>query len=276
MITPAHVATSTHAAVLAAAALPDTPGRWLNAIHATIRALIHRVATAHELPLEGHELPYARVAAAESALNGFGPLTGWTPLDLGEIHQELLRLELRETAGGLEAARPKGVNARDAQGSWYTPQPLARAMSRLGLQAAWTQFPEDDPDQVLRLRVVDPACGAGVLIVEGARLVATEYARRLAGTQEAPTVLVRKVMPEVIYRCVFGVDIDPVAVDLARMTLWLEVDGKPPWSWLDGNVACLDVLAGPNSLPARLLDVMGEPPLDAFAHRSDHLSTPAA
>lgn len=261
MITSAHTAATTCAAVLAAESLPDTPGRWLDAVHATVRALIHRVADARGLGLDADELPYDRVSAAESALDSLGPLAGWTPLDIGEIHQELLPLELRETGTGLEAVRQKGASTRDTQGSWYTPQPVAQALSRLGLEAAWTVFPEGDPNQVLRLRVVDPACGAGVLMAEGARMVAGEYARRLAGTQEPPPHLLRKVMPEVIYRCVYGMDIDPVAVDLARMSLWLEVGGEPPWSWLDGNVACLDVLAGPNSLPARLLDVMGEPPL---------------
>lgn len=260
-ITAAVVAAATRAAVLTAGTLPDSPGRWLKAVHATVRALIRRTAAAQDLALAEDELPYDRLPAAETTLDGLGQLTGWTPLDLGDIHQELLPLELRETGAGLDAVRQKGASTRDTQGSWYTPQPLARAVSRLGLQTAWTRFPEGDPDQVLRLRVVDPACGAGVLMAEGARLVAAEYARRLAGTPGAPPHLMRKVMPEVIYRCVFGMDIDPVAVDLARMTLWLEAGGRPPWSWLDGNVACLDPLAGPNSLPARLLDVMGEPPL---------------
>lgn len=261
MITPAHIATTTRAAVLTAATLPDTTDRWARAVHVTIRALMHRVADARELPLDADELPYDRLPAAETALDAIGTLTGWTPLDIGDIHQELLPLELRETSTGLEAARQKGTNTRDTQGAWYTPQPIAQAMSRLSLEAAWTVFPADDPEQVLRLRVVDPACGAGVILAEGARAVAGEYARRLAGTEQPPPHLLRKVLPEVIYRCVYGMDIDPVAVDLARMSLWLEVDGQPPWSWLDGNVACLNPLAGPNSLPARLLDVMGEPPL---------------
>lgn len=264
-VTPAVVSAATRAAVLTAATLPDRDERWLPAVHATIRALIHRVATARDLPLGDGELPYTAVSAAEAELDTIGTLTGWTPLDLGDIHQDLLPLQLATTTAGLQAVRPKGATTRDVQGSWYTPQPLARATSRLGLEAAWTVLAEDDPDQVLRLRVVDPACGAGVLMVEGARMVAAEYARRLAGTREPPPHLVRKVLPQVIHQCVYGMDIDPVAVDLARMSLWLEVDGQPPWSWLDGNVACLDALAGPNSLPARLLDVMGEPPLDKTA-----------
>lgn len=165
----------------------------------------------------------------------------------------------------MEAVRPRGATTRDLQGSWYTPQPLARATTRLALQLAIGQMPADDPDQVLRLRAVDPACGAGVFLVEGARMIASAYAQRLAGTPEPPPHLLQKILPEVIYQCVYGMDIDPVAVDLARMSLWLEAGGRPPFTWLDGNVACLNPLEGPNALPARLLSAMGEKPLETAA-----------
>jgi hypothetical protein len=264
-ITPTVVTEVTRAAVLTAQTLRDAGDPWLKAVHATMRALIHRVAAAQDLPLDKDELPYTRVPGAETLLDGLGPLTGWTPLTIGDLHQELLPLQLRQTAGSLEAVRPKGATTRDLQGSWYTPQPVAQAMTRMALEIAIGQMPADDPDQVLRLRAVDPACGAGVFLIEGARKIASAYAQRLAGTPEAPPHLMRKILPEVIYRCVYGMDIDPVAVDLARMSLWLEVDGRPPFGWLDGNIACLNPLEGPNSLPTRLLDAMGEKPLDSAA-----------
>lgn len=263
-ITPTSVAAATRAAVLTAGNLPDNPGRWLAAVHTTIRALIHRLTDARDLPLSDDELPYDRLPAADTILDTIGPLTGWTPLDLGDIHQELLTLRLTGAGRNLTAVPQRGTTARDLQGSWYTPQPLARAASRLALTAAWDQFPASDPDQVLRLRVVDPACGAGVILIEGARMIAGEYARRLAGTTEPPPHLTRKVLPQVIHQCIYGTDIDPVAVDLARTSLWLEVGGVPPWGWLDGNLACIDPLAGPNALPERLLGVLGERPLDPY------------
>lgn len=256
--TPAAIATTIRAAVLTAPHVPDGGDRWLQAVHAVVRALIHRVASARDLGEP--ELPYTRVESAESALDGIGPLTGWTPLDIGDIHQRLLPLQLVETNGAWQAVPQKGTTTRDLQGSWYTPAPLARETTRLALAAALSLIPVDDPDQVLRLRAVDPACGAGVFLVEGTRMIAAEYARRLAGTPEPPPHLVRKITPQVIYQCVYGMDIDPVAVDLARMSLWLEADGVPGFGWLDGNVACVNPLAGPSSLPARLLDVMGELP----------------
>ncbi|HEX5568072.1 MAG TPA: N-6 DNA methylase [Streptomyces sp.] len=227
---------------------------WATAVQHTVRALLHRLAHSHGL--RAPELPYPPCPGAEAALDGIGPLAGWTVLHVGEVHQQLLRLELG--ADG-RARRPRGATARDRQGSWYTPQPLALAASRLALEVAASRLLDDgDPDEILRLRVVDPACGAGVFLIEGARVVADAYARALAGTEEPPPLLVRKLMPEIFYECVFGVDIDPVAIDLSRMALWLELDGRFPLDWLDGNIACLDPLAGPDELPPRLRKVLGE------------------
>ena len=256
-VTPTVISAATRAALATVQILPDTEQRWLHALQTVVRALIHRLAASRDLGEP--ELPYNRVQAAEDALDAIGPLTGWTPLDIGDIHQELLRLELTQDHGELTVRRPKGATTRDTQGSWYTPTPLARETTRLALEASLPMLGEE-PDQILRMRAVDPACGAGVLLVEGARLIAGLYAARLAGTPEPPPLLVRKVLPEVIYTCVYGMDIDPVAVDLARTSLWLEVDGRPGFGWLDGNVACLDPLAGPMEVPERLLTVMGAPP----------------
>lgn len=118
----------------------------------------------------------------------------------------------------------------------------------------------DDPEQILRIRAVDPACGAGVFLIEASRMIAEAYVSRLTVDGSTPPELVALVLPMVTFECVYGMDIDPVAIDLSHTALWLEVGGAVPFNWLDGNVACVNPLLGPNSLPERLLDVMGEPP----------------
>jgi hypothetical protein len=257
-IAPSVIAAATQAAVATAAARPDAENRWADAVQATIRALLHRLIAARGLSLDTPDLPYASVPAASAALDAVGSLEGWAVLDVGEVHQELLRLELADRGGRLTAARPRDASAHDRQGSWYTPQPLALATTRLALEAAIDGCLEaDDPEQILRLRAIDPACGAGAFLLEGARLITGAYACRLAGAPEPP-LLVRRLLPEVTYRCVFGMDIDPVAVDLARTALWLEVGGRPLFDWLDDNVACVDPLSGPDALPERLRNVLDE------------------
>jgi len=264
-ISPAVIDAATRAAVLIAHHIVGRPQLWQDAIQHTVRALVHRLADARGLP--GPVLPYCRLDEAEQLLDAIGKLSGWTIHDLGDLNQELLRLHLVTDGRTLTAVKPQGQSQRDVQGSWYTPQPLAREMTRMTLGVAMEQLGDpEDPEQVLRLRVVDPACGAGVFLIEGARFVAQAYASRFTVDRSAPPELVALVLPMVMFECVYGMDIDPVAIDLARAALWLEVEGVVPFGWLDGNVACVNPLLDPNSLPERLLDVMGEPPpLDDYA-----------
>ncbi len=260
---PARITESTTAAVRAAAVavaqeLPEDDSRWQTATHTAVRALLRRLIAArgHRVPaLLRHLLP----EQAEQLLDGIGPFAGWTVYDIGDIHQNLLRLHLTTRDGQLIAELPRGTTARDVQGAWYTPEPLAREATRLALTPALKHAAPGDPEEILRINALDPACGAGVFLVEAARTLARAYAaRHVEG--EPPQGLVELVLPMVTFECVYGIDIDPVAVDLAKTALWLEAGAKVPFGWLDGNIACLDPLADPNNLPARLRGVLGEPP----------------
>jgi hypothetical protein len=68
-------------------------------------------------------------------------------------------------------------------------------------------------------------------------------------------------------QCVFGVDLDPVAVEIARAACWLEAGGTRPLGWMDDNIIAGDTLAGvlPKPLRDRLdgpqpLVIIGNPP----------------
>jgi hypothetical protein len=247
------------AAVLAAHEIPAHGGLWQDAIRHTVRALIHRLANARGLREPG--LAYHRMPEAEALLDQVGNLADWTVNDLGDVNQELLRLHLVTDGRTVMAVAPRGASKREEQGSWYTPQPVAREMTRVALDAAIGKcLAAQEPGEILRLRVVDPACGAGVFLVEAARKITEAYVARLTPDGRVPPDLAALVLPMVTYECVFGMDIDPVAVDLARFALWAEARGRVPFGWMNGNVACVDPLVGPNSLPERLVDLMGEPP----------------
>lgn len=258
-ISPAVIDAATRTAVLIAHHITGCPQLWQDAIQHTIRALIHRLADARSLPEP--MLPYCLLDEAELELDSIGKLTDWSIHDLGEINQELLRLHLVTNGRTLSAVKPTGQSQRDKLGSWYTPQPVAREMTRLALDLAIEQcLKAVDPEQILRIRAVDPACGAGVFMIEAARKIAEAYVSQLTIDGSTPPELIALVLPMVTFECVYGMDIDPVAIDLARTALWLEAKAQVPFTWLNGNVACVNPLLGPNSLPERLLDVMGEPP----------------
>lgn len=208
---------------------------WPQALQYTIRSLIDRLAAARHLPpprLERPENP-----AAEEALDTLGPLDGWHVLDLGDVNQYLLELTVARGADGRATVKKDGLAARGTLGSWYTPADVAAAMCRLSFGTQLDEFARDpDPSSVLRLLVIDPACGAGVFLLEAARLIAGRLAERVSGVSPAPPAHLLYALPLVIRECIFGVDIDPAAVDIARTALWLEVEGREPFDWLDDNI----------------------------------------
>lgn len=159
----------------------------------------------------------------------------------GEDH--VTAYTLSETYEAMQA-----MAARKKSGVWYTPEPVAQAMTTMSLLLGLRQV-GPEPDQVLRIVALDPACGCGVYLIEAAQLLARAYAERLVGTDPSPDVVLA-VLPMVILRCVFGQDVDPVAVELSRRALSLETGGVIRPAQLARHVVCADTLAGPDGPPA--------------------------
>ncbi|MEN3308839.1 MAG: hypothetical protein V7603_5041 [Micromonosporaceae bacterium] len=146
-----------------------------------------------------------------------------------------------------------GQATRKDQAAYYTPEPLARFLTRFATQLGLDQL-GPEPEQVMRIVAIDPACGAGIMLVHAARLLSHAYAARLIGGREPSGDLILAVMPRVILECVFGVDNDPIAVDLARLALSLETVGALAPDMLARHVVCDSVLDGPDHLPPALRD----------------------
>jgi hypothetical protein len=87
--------------------------------------------------------------------------------------------------------------------------------------------------------------------VSAARRIAGRYAALILGAQPDES-MVRLVLPEVMTECVFGLDIDPVAVTLAKSALWLETLGKEDITFMDRNVIVGNPLSGPGAMPPKL------------------------
>ncbi|MET8820513.1 N-6 DNA methylase [Streptomyces rochei] len=114
---------------------------------------------------------------------------------------------------------------------------------------------------------MDPACGGGAFLIAAAHLLASAYAGLLYGTQHPAPLITQAVKADVMRTCLYGIDTDPVAVDLTKSACWLEAGGVPPINWLDNNIITGDALAGdlPPALAARLatpnpLAIVGNPP----------------
>jgi type I restriction-modification system DNA methylase subunit len=173
------------------------------------------------------------------------------PEELGSVYESLLELEpvlsleaRSFTFAESEAARG---NARKTSGSYYTPDSLVQELLDSALEPVIAQrlAGADDPQAaLLTITVCDPACGSGHFLLAAARRLATRLAQlRAGGTPSGEDY--RHALRDVIGHCIFGVDRNPMALELARMSLWLEaMTPDKPLGFLDHHLQCGDALLG--------------------------------
>lgn len=178
--------------------------------------------------------------------------------ELGSVYETLLELQpqLGEDGKTLnfasEAAEQKG-NQRKTSGSYYTPDSLVQALLDTALDPVLdkTEAEAEDPEKaLLRLSVIDPACGSGHFLLAAARRIATRVARiRADGTPSLADF--RHALRDVARSCLYGVDRNPMAVELAKVALWIEtVDPGLPLGFFDAQIRCGDALLGVFDLKA--------------------------
>ncbi|MBP1469018.1 hypothetical protein EYB53_025135 [Candidatus Chloroploca sp. M-50] len=98
---------------------------------------------------------------------------------------------------------------------------------------------------LLSIRVVDPACGSGAFLLAAARRLGRELARVRAGEDQPSPAQFRRAVRDVIRRCIFGVDLNPLAVDLCKLSLWIEGHAAGlPLSFLDHHIRHGNSLVG--------------------------------
>jgi hypothetical protein len=168
--------------------------------------------------------------------------------------------------------------ARKGSGSFYTPLPLVQDIVR---HAVGPLVEGRDVATIESLRVIDPACGSAHFLVEAMRFMGRElhraYVKEYSGKQppaftrgrwddhwQATDEEARAANSEarawckrrVAERCLFGIDLNPTAVNLARVALWIEsLAGDRPLTYFEHHVRC------GNSLLGTWLDRMDLPPL---------------
>ncbi len=104
---------------------------------------------------------------------------------------------------------------------------------------------EDKEQALLSLKIIDPACGSGHFLLAAARRLGKELARiRTGEVQPAPETL-RQAIRDVIQNCIYGVDLNPLAVDLCKVALWIEGFSRGlPLNFLDHRIKCGNSLVG--------------------------------
>ena len=156
----------------------------------------------------------------------------------------------RVAASGTPILQPTGERRRT--GSHYTPRSLTAPIVKYALEPAFERLgPDATPEQVLELKVCDPAMGSGAFLVEvcralGERLVAAwarwPETRPTIPADEDEELHARRLVAQ---RCLYGVDKNPRAVDLARLSLWLATLARDhEFTFLDHALKCGDSLVG--------------------------------
>ncbi|WHM39399.1 hypothetical protein [Streptomyces sp. BPTC-684] len=98
---------------------------------------------------------------------------------------------------------------------------------------------------------MDLSCGSGHVLVAAARRIALRYAQMVHGESQPAPERVREAMAKVVRRCVHGVDLNPLAAELAKVSLWLEsLTPGEPLAYLDDRIKTGNALLG--ATPVRL------------------------
>jgi hypothetical protein len=174
--------------------------------------------------------------------------------ELGGVYESLLALTPQISADGARFSFTKFAgNERKTSGSYYTPDSLVQCLLDSALdpvvdQAIKGKVGTEAEQAILNLKVCDPAVGSGHFLVGAAHRMARHLARVRAqaqGDSEPSPLLYQHALRDVIGRCLYGVDINPMAAELCRVSLWLEaLEPGKPLSFLDHHIRVGNSLLG--------------------------------
>jgi hypothetical protein len=185
--------------------------------------------------------------------------------ELGSVYEALLELhpEINAEARKFNLASASG-NERKTTGSYYTPDSLAQCLLDSALDPVVAEaLKRPDPEQaILSLKVCDPACGSGHFLIAAAHRLAKHLASVRTGDGEPAPEAVRTALRDVIGHSIYGVDINPMAVELCKVSLWMEaLEPGKPLSFLEHRIQCGNSLIGatPTSLKKGIPDEAFKP-----------------
>jgi Eco57I restriction-modification methylase len=209
--------------------------------------------------------------SAEEVKNRFG--THWAPAFAGDAQaanrvQRFAKFVRTDSFGAPTVFQPGSVyvcdsSHRGATGTHYTPRSFTEEMvtetlDPLVYEGIAEGKPETEwklrtPSELLALNVGDPACGSGAFLVQACRYLSAKLveSRRVHGEldhdpTEEDLIHARR---EVASRCLYGVDVNPMAVEMAKLSLWLvTLERDKPFSFLDHAIGVGDSLVGLTSL----------------------------
>lgn len=192
------------------------------------------------------------------ACDGDAALTARILPFVGLLRRDSFDMPVVIPAGGLYVTA--GSQRRDT-GTHYTPRPLTELIVAATLEPHVYDGPAEglpraqwrlrSPDALLSLKVCDMSMGSGAFLVQACRYLAerlleawnhTPPASPLPEDAEERAALARRMVAD---RCLYGVDNNPLAVEMAKLSLWLiTLQKERPFTFLDHALRCGDALLG--------------------------------
>lgn len=188
--------------------------------------------------------------------------------ELGSVYESLLEYHpvLRSENGRFKFEFTYGTE-RKSTGSYYTRPELVNELIKSALVPVMEdrlnkgKTKEEKEKALLSLKVCDPACGSGHFLLAAARRIGKELAKIRTGEEHPTPPKFRSAVRDVIRNCIYGVDLNPLAVDLCKVALWMEGHNRGlPLTFLDHRIKCGNSLIGLDKME-RLMDGI---PDDAF------------
>lgn len=158
---------------------------------------------------------------------------------------------------------PRGMS-RKSSGTYYTnPQLVDRLIQSALIPVLEERLSDAGDDRVaqeaalLDIKVVDPACGSGAFLIAAMNTLGLRLARVRSGEDYPPADVVDAARHDVLAHCIYGVDLNPTTVTLAKVSLWIAAAARDvPLTFLDHRIRCGNALVGatPELLAAGIPD----------------------
>lgn len=218
-----------------------------------------------DLTLIEHEGTRQRISYADLGVEEIGSvyesLLEFTP----KLATEVTELEDRVVSRGEFYLDDRGTERKET-GSYYTDPGLVQELVQSALDPIVEDRLEDatttdeQEDALLDITVCDPASGSGAFLIAANNFLGQRLASIRSDSEYPPEDKIREARRDVLQHCMYAVDLNPMAVELAKVSLWINsaVEDKP-LNFLDHHIKCGNSLIGTNS---ELLE--GEFPVDAY------------
>ena len=170
--------------------------------------------------------------------------------EIGAIYESLL--DFRPYISSTSQFQLIEGTERKSTGSYYTPKVLIDILIRTTLQPLiedrLIKAGDDEharESAILDLKVCDPACGGGTFLLSALDYLGKKLAEVRTSSDSPLEDDLREARRDVLQHCIYGVDMNPLAVELAKISLWLRACVKDkPLNFLDNHIKCGNSLVG--------------------------------